>query len=81
MSVKIKTNTPETSQMDSFQNATLHSVNDEIACSIAVHPAYPGDIKTEEQAKAYLQEKLRALSDEGWHFDIQLGESMDFEQE
>jgi hypothetical protein len=72
-------NTPESTQESTFQNATLHGINDKLACSIAITPTYPDHIKTQAQAEEYLKNTLRALDDLGWDVDVQIGLSRDYE--
>lgn len=62
-------------QVSSFQNATLHSVNSGLACSIAVYPLYPNCTETERQAAEYLKASLAPLVSQGWSFEIQIGQS------
>lgn len=77
--MNITLNTPESSQESNFQNSTLHSVTENIACSIAINPSYPEHIKTQSQVEKYLEEALRVLDDLGWDIDIQMGLSRDYE--
>jgi hypothetical protein len=77
--MRIELNTPESLQESSFQNATLHSVNEQIACSISITPKYPEHVKTQQQAADYLEKAMCSLSDLGWDIDVQIGLSSDYE--
>lgn len=77
--LNITLNTPESSQESNFQNATLHTVTEKIACSIAINPTYPEHVKTQAQAEKYLEETLRVLDDLGWDIDVQIGVSREYE--
>jgi hypothetical protein len=62
-------------------NATLHSITETLACSIAITPKYPVEIQTQQQANEYLQESLQHLIDLGWEVDIKIGASRDYEDD
>lgn len=74
-SVSVATNIDEETQMSSFQNASLHGINGELACSIAVNPAYPTNLESQEQFGSYLQAALSSLTSKGWDFEIQIGKT------
>jgi len=73
--ISVRLNVNEEEQQSSFQNSTLHTVNDNIACSIAAYPKYPDGVLSQEEAVVYLREQLHALSKAGWEFEIQIGRS------
>lgn len=77
--MNIKTSIPESEQESSFMNATLHSVTERIACSLAITPKYPDHVKTEQQASVYLESSLQVLKSLGWGVDVQIGPSADYE--
>ena len=77
--MNITLNTPESAQESNFQNATLHTVTEKIACSIAITPNYPEHVKTQAQAEEYLAEFFRTLDSHGWEIDVQMGLSRDYE--
>ncbi len=77
--LSIKTGISEGDQEDALANATLHSVTDEVACSLSVEPVYPEHVKTDEQAADYLQPMLIPLAKAGWKINAQVGISRECE--
>ncbi|OEE37284.1 hypothetical protein A1QO_04050 [Vibrio genomosp. F10 str. ZF-129] len=76
---KSKKNVPESSQMCSFQNATLQTLGD-YACSIACYPNSLSTDLTQEQVVDELEKQLQPVISEGWSFDIQIGLDADRER-
>lgn len=62
----------EKTQSSNFANATLSGFNDDIAVSIAI---YPKKVKctSQEDIALFFKESLAPLSNDGWSFDIQMG--------
>lgn len=76
--ITIQTGIDESEQMDTFQNATIHGVNQELVCSLSVRPVYPPNIKTQEQVGEYLRESLMHLSELGWDISAMIGETEEY---
>lgn len=70
--VLITTDISGNQQEHNFMNATLSSHGD-VAVSIAIEPAIPEGIETEEEIAAYLREELTPLTQLGWRVKIQIG--------
>lgn len=79
--IKIVTDIPESDQIDSFQNATLHQAGCEFACSISITPDYPTNLKTQGDIAAHLKSHLQHLANLGWQFEIQIGLDCDSEEQ
>jgi hypothetical protein len=77
MPISFVLNIDEDSQLDSFQNATLHNPCLGVAASIAIYPHYPPSVSTQEDAKQYLAEHLAPLSALGWTLQVMIGRDSD----
>ena len=75
----IEKNIDESTQISSFQNATLHSINTFLTCSLSVRPKYPESVKTQEEAVEFLNNALRELEELGWEISAQTGLSAEYE--
>lgn len=75
MAIKTTLNVPESEMSENHMNATLSGVNsnDQLAINVAVAPKFPDHIKTQDEIKAYVEGKLKALSSLGWEISIQIG--------
>lgn len=75
MAIETNLNVLESEMSSSYMNATLSSVNsnDELAINVAVTPKFPDNIKTQDEIKAYIEDKLKGLSDLGWGIHVQIG--------
>jgi len=65
----------EEEQISSFQNATLHTAPSGLACSIAVFPKYPTDLKSMDQVTNYLKNSFIELTKKDWDIEIQIGDA------
>ena len=69
--IQVVTGIPESEQLSSFKNATLHQAGDGIACSIAITPDYPANLKSQGDIAAHLKSSFQHLADLGWQIEIQ----------
>lgn len=77
--INIQLNTPESAQMDSHQNASLHGGPNNSAISIDTEVQWPVSVETEEDMKNYLEVVLKQLAEQGWKFNITIGKNIDTE--
>lgn len=73
--IRVELDVSEEVQIDTFQNATFQSVNDKIACSIAVFPRFPNYLSNQEEVADFLKKEFLLLMRAGWKFEIQIGET------
>lgn len=70
----VKTNIPESVQMDAFMNATLQSAGEELALSISITlPETANDFSEEMLLVHMLRQDFERLSDLGYTIEIQTG--------
>jgi hypothetical protein len=71
--IKVKTNISEGEQEGSFANGSLHSGPEKLAITIDTFAKFPSSVKTQDDAKAYLENALSHLASQGWEFNIAIG--------
>lgn len=82
--LNIHTGVSESDQQGSFQNATLQGLGERQAISIAV--TVPGPLSfdpdaTPEAIRTFLHDSFGALVARGFDVEIQIGPSVDFEED
>jgi hypothetical protein len=79
--LSVTLNMNESYQESSHQNAALHGGPSTLAISIDAQASFPGNIKTQEDVKAFFEEKLSELASQGWNFHIHVGLDSDHEED
>lgn len=78
--VKVNTNISEGEQDGSLANGSLYSGPETLAVSIDTFAKFPDGVKTQDEAKAYLEKSLSQLASQGWEFNIAIGLDVDNEE-
>lgn len=79
--LKIHLNVSESEQMSNYQNASLHGGPENSAISIDTEVVFPEHVKTQNEMKSYLETELFYLTQQGWRFNIFIGDDIDTEKE
>lgn len=77
--IKITTGISGDEQESSFMNATLNTLENNLAFSVAVHAPNGSKFASQKEIEAKLREDFKDLVDKGWDIEVQIG--VDSEEE